>query len=107
VIDRRRHHAGDVSDVTETGLRPSELRARLHRFYSAAAAVDIPEATRLASTIETWWPAVEAFLRLRVTNARTEGYNRKIKQINRVACGFRNQTSYERRIILNNAATAA
>ena len=43
----------------------------------------------------------------RVTNARTEGYNRKIKQIKRVACGFRNQSSYERRILLNNAATAA
>jgi len=107
VIDRRRHHAGDVSDVTGTGLRPYELRARLHRFDSAAAAVDIPEATRLASTVDTWWPAVEAFLRLRVTNARTEGYDRKIKQIKRVACGSRNQTSYERRIMLNNAATAA
>ena len=39
--------------------------------------------------------------------ARTKGYNRKIKQIKRVACGFRNQTSYERRIKLNNAASAA
>ncbi len=36
-------------------------------------------------------------MRLRVTNARTEGYNRKIKQIKRVVCGFRNQNSYERR----------
>lgn len=27
------------------------------------------EATRLANTVQTWWPAVEAFLRLRVTNA--------------------------------------
>ena len=51
----------------------------------------MPELTRLAGTVETWWPAIEAYLRLRVTNARTEGYNRKIKQIKRVACGFRNQ----------------
>jgi hypothetical protein len=27
--------------------------------------------------------AIEAYLRLRVTNARTEGYNRKIKQCKR------------------------
>jgi len=106
VIDARRD-ARQLTDADGTGLRPYELRTRLHRFYTAAAAADIPEATRLASTVETWWPAVEAFLRLRVTNARTEGYNRKIKQIKRVACGFRDQKSYQRRIMLNNAATAA
>ena len=87
-------------------LRPYELRPRLERFYRLAAEADVPELTRLATTIETWWPAVEAFLRLRITNARTEGYNRRIKQIKRVARGFRNQSSYERRILLNNAATA-
>lgn len=38
-------------------------------------------------------------LRLRMPNARTEGYNRKIKQIKLVACGFRNQDSYERPIM--------
>ena len=97
----------DPADRPTQTLRPYELRARLDRFYAAAAAADIPEVTRLASTVETWLPAVEAFLRLRVTNARTEGYNRKIKQIKRVACRFRDQQSYERRIMLNNAATAA
>ncbi len=89
------------------GLRPYEIRARLDRFYRLAAEADVPELTRLAATVETWWPAIEAYLRLRITNARTEGYNRRIKQIKRVACGFRNQNSYERRIMLNNAATAA
>ena len=69
-------------------LRPYEIRARLRRFYDLAAVADIPELTRLAGTVETWWPTIEAYLRLRVTNARTEGYNRKIKQIKRVAVGF-------------------
>ena len=54
--------------------------------------------TRLASTIETWWPAVEAFLRLGVTNARTEGYSTNIKLIKRTARGFRTQANYQRRI---------
>ena len=60
------------------------------------------ETTRLASTIDKWWPEIEGFLALGVTNARTEGYNRVIKQIKRV-CGFRNQANYERRIMLHSA----
>ncbi len=46
------------------------------------------ETTRRSGTIEKWWPEIEGFLELGVTNARTEGNNRVIKQINRVACGF-------------------
>jgi transposase len=106
VVDPRRD-PDLTSRGAAAGLRPYEIRARLDRFYSLAAEADVPELERLAGTIETWWPAIEAYLDLRITNARTEGYNRKIKQIKRVACGFRNQQSYERRIMLNNAATAA
>ena len=65
------------------------------------------EPTRLAATIDKWWPEIEGFLALGVTNARTEGYNRVIKQIKRVACGFRNQANYERRIMLHSAALRA
>jgi transposase len=35
--------------------------------------------------METWWPQILNFLHLRVTNARTEGYNRTIKTIKRVS----------------------
>ncbi len=52
-------------------------------------------------------PAIEAFLRLRITNARTEGANRVIKQIKRVGCGYRNQSNYERRTLLHVAAKSA
>ena len=105
VTDPRRDPAA-TARAAGPGLRPYEIRARLRRFYRLAAEADVPELARLAATVETWWPAIEAYLHLRITNARTEGYNRKIKQIKRVACGFRNQQSYERRIMLNNAATA-
>ncbi len=106
VVDPRRDPDPAVR-AAKPGLRPYEVRARLDRFYRLAADADVPELERLAATVETWWPAIEAYLRLRITNARTEGYNRRIKQIKRVACGFRNQNSYQRRIMLNNAATAA
>ena len=59
----------------------------------------IPEILTLAETVETWWPEIEAFLRLNITNARTEGSNRIIKQIKSVGCGFANQANYERRIL--------
>jgi transposase len=77
------------------------------RFLSACVTADMPETTRLAGTIMKWWPEIEGFLELGVTNARTEGCNRVIKQIKRVACGFRNQANYERRIMLHSAALRA
>ncbi len=63
----------------------------------------MPETTRLAGTIEKWWPEIEGLLQLGVTNARTEGCNRVIKHIKRVACGFRNRDNDERRIMLHSA----
>ena len=77
------------------------------RFLTACADADIPEATRLATTVEKWWPEIEGFLELGITNARTEGHNRVIKQIKRVACGFRNQDNYQRRIMLHSAVSLA
>jgi len=76
----------------------AEIRTRLYRFYSWCADADIPELTRLATTIETWWPAILAFLHTGLTNARTEGLNRLVKQVKRVACGFRNTENSRRRI---------
>jgi len=67
----------------------------------------MPETTRLAITVQRWWPEIEGFLQLGVTNARTEGYNRVIKKINRVACEFTNQANYERRIMLHSATRRA
>ena len=84
---------------------PDRIRHRLWRFYDAAARVQMPEATRLAETIQTWWPHIQVFLDLGVTNARTEGFNRIIKQTKRVACGFRNLDNYQRRILTHIAIT--
>jgi hypothetical protein len=73
------------------GGHPGEIRDRLHTFYLWCANAQIPELTTLAETIETWWPAIEVFLTTGLTNARTEGTNRLIKQVKRAACGFRNR----------------
>ncbi|MEW2386541.1 transposase [Micromonospora sp. NPDC047707] len=50
----------------------------------------LPELERLASTIETWWPQILAFIRTGITNAGSEGTNRVIKTVARNAYGFRN-----------------
>ena len=80
---------------------------RRTRFLAACVTANMAEATRLATTIMKWWPEIEGFLELGITNARTEGQNRVIKQIKRVACGFRNQENYKRRIMLDSAAVKA
>ena len=75
-----------------------DISRRLYQFYSWCADADIPEITRLAQTIEDWWPETEAFCRTRITNARTEGTNRLIKDVSRRACGFRNPDNQRRRV---------
>jgi transposase len=84
---------------------PSKIRWRLADFYDAAIHAQLPEATRLADTIQTWWPAILVALTEDASNARTEGFNRIIKQTKRVGCGYRNMINYQRRILSHIAVT--
>lgn len=84
---------------------PSRIRWALADFYEAVIDAHLPEATRLATTIQRWWPAVLLALTSGITNARTEGFNRIIKQTKRVGCGFRNMNNYQRRILTHIAVT--
>jgi len=67
-----------------------QISHRLWIFYRWCADTDIPELHRLATTIETWWPQIEAFILTGITNAASEGNNRLIKLEARNAFGFRN-----------------
>ena len=84
---------------------PSKIRWRLADFYDAAIDAAMPETTRLAQTIQTWWPAILVALTEDASNARTEGFNRIIKQTKRVGCGYRNMINYQRRILSHIAVT--
>jgi transposase len=84
---------------------PSKIRWRLADFYAAAIDAQLPEATRLAETIQTWWPAISVALTHDASNARTEGFNRIIKQTKRVGCGYRNMINYQRRILCHIAVS--
>ncbi|WP_345314502.1 ISL3 family transposase, partial [Gordonia alkaliphila] len=80
--------------------RPDDhhLAYQFYKFLDLCAQVNLPEVVKLATTIEKWWPAVAAFIGTTITNARTEGYNRLVKQVKRAACGFRNLENSRRRI---------
>ena len=83
--------------------RPVAAAGPALAFYHACAQADLPETTRLAGTIGTWWPHILIAIQHGVTNARTEGFNRIIKQVKRAGCGYRNMTNYERRILTHIA----
>ncbi|MFG1955574.1 transposase, partial [Micromonospora sp. NPDC048830] len=80
----------DLLAVARTQPNREHVHRLLHRFYARCAASDLPELHRLATTIETWWPHIHAFLTTGITNAGSEGTNRVIKTIARDAYGFRN-----------------
>lgn len=76
-----------------------------HRLTRSSPPALTPTCPRLALTAERWGAEIDALLQLDVTN--TEGYNRVITQVKRVACGFRNQPDYERRTMMHTAAATA
>ncbi len=84
----------------------SEISNRLFSFYDWCARADVPEVTRLARTIEAWWPQILAFIDTGITNARTEATNRLIKDAARIAFGFRNLDSQRRRVRLHCKRTS-
>lgn len=45
-------------------------------------------------TVQTWRPPILVAFTEEVTNARTESFNRIIKQTKRVGCGYRNLNNY-------------
>jgi hypothetical protein len=106
--------AGIVYRVVPVGLtgliestsasRAANLAANLSR--SSASCTVASRTTRSSMSYATArassrWPAIEVFLTTGLTNARTEGTNRLIKQVKRAACGFRNRENYRRRVRLH------
>jgi len=80
----------DLLALARTRPDRESIARLLHRFYARCADSGLLELHRLATTIETWWPEVLAFLHTGITNAGSEGTNRVIKTVARDAYGFRN-----------------
>ena len=80
----------DLLALARTHPDREQVSRLLHRFYHRCAESRLPELERLASTVQTWWPEILAFLHTGITNAGSEGTNRVIKTVARDAYGFRN-----------------
>ncbi|WP_194894489.1 ISL3 family transposase [Catenulispora pinistramenti] len=80
----------DVLALMHTRPARTAIAHRLFRFYESCAASGLPELERLATTVNTWWPEIEAAIVSGVSNAGSEGINRSIKTDARAAYGYRN-----------------
>lgn len=77
------------------------LRSALGELFRSLAHRNVPELMTLGRTLDRWLPEIIAYFETGTTNAATEGCNRKVKQVKRVACGFRNHDNYVLRIAIH------
>lgn len=88
----------DVLSCTDRGGLRYEIRAALHRFYTFCAACRVPEIGKLAATISAWQEPMILAITTGLSNARSEGYNRIVKHVGRIAFGFRTPENQRRRV---------
>jgi transposase len=83
---------------------PVSVEDRKAFFERQVKAAAMKETDRLLATVNKWWPEIQTLLATRVTTAKVEAANTMIKNIKRIARGFRNPTNYQARILLRSAA---
>jgi transposase len=78
----------------------AHARRRMITFYLWCADADIPELTRLASTVSRWAEEIFAYHRTAgASNGRVENTHMLIEKTRRSAHGFTNPTNYRRRLL--------
>jgi transposase len=89
---------------TASGL--AHAKRRLIVFFHHAADAEVPELTRLATTIDRWRDEVLAFHTTGgASNGPTEAVNLLVEKIRRLGHGYRNFTNYRRRLLLGCGIT--
>ena len=71
---------------------------KLTDFYTHCPDSEIHQLRRLAWAVNAWQPSIIEGLLTGISNGRTEGYNRIVKHVGRIAFGFRNTANQKRRI---------
>src|ERR1700682_6491630 len=66
--------------------------------YAFCAACSVPEIGKLAETISAWQEPMILAIETGLSNARSEGYNRIVKHVGRIAFGFRTPENQRRRV---------
>nr|WP_168141787.1 ISL3 family transposase [Mycolicibacterium frederiksbergense] len=88
----------DVLACTDRGGLRYEIRDALYRFYTFCAACSVPEIVKLAETISAWQEPMILAITTGLSNARSEGFNRIVKHVGRIAFGFRTPDNQRRRV---------
>jgi transposase len=88
----------DVLACKDNGGLRYEIWHTLNRFYDFCAACHVPEIRALAETVSAWQNEVITAIRTGLSNARSEGYNRIVKHVGRIAFGFRTPDNQRRRV---------
>jgi transposase len=80
-------------------------RAALWKLIEQARESALAPLQGMAGTLSRWFEPIARYIRHRYTNGMTEGFNNKIKLIQRRACGLRNEHNRKRRILADCART--
>ena len=88
----------DVLACTARGGLRYEISTALYAFYTFCAACSVPEIGQLAQTISNWQEPMILAIQTGLSNARSEGFNRIVKHVGRIAFGFRTPENQRRRV---------
>jgi transposase len=80
-------------------------RAALWKLIAQARESALEPLQSVAGTFSRWFEPIARYIRHRYTNGMTEGFNNKIKLIQRRAFGLRNEHNRKRRILADCART--
>jgi transposase len=80
-------------------------REALLKLIERASQSALEPLQRMAGTLRRWFEPLARYLRHRYSNGRTEGFNNKIKLIQRRAYGLRNERNRQRRILADCGKT--
>lgn len=74
-------------------------RKRLTKLTDAMALSTLPEIQTLRRTLVSWHSQIVNYFENKITNGKTEGFNRVAKLVQRNAYGYKNIDNYRRRLI--------
>ena len=77
----------------------SKARSVLIKILDDMAKSGIPEIQTIRATLKKWFEEILNYFCTKLTNGRTEGYNRKAKLIQRCAYGFRSFKNYRLKLL--------
>lgn len=92
----------EIYDIYRESKSKDEAKIRIKRWIAKVRKSNLPFMIETANTYNNWLDEITNFFDSRVTNARMEGINNKIKVLKRSCYGFRNMQNFRIRIMMFN-----